>query len=105
MRCSRSRTRSTTSTVFVPDCLRTWTPIAGVPLRRVALRISCTESCTRPTSPKVMTDPSARYEITIRLKSSTLRMRPIVRTATSAGPAVNWPPGISTFCRSTALRT
>ena len=41
----------------------------------------------------------------MRLKSSTFLMRPIVRTATSAGPAVNCPPGISTFCRVTALRT
>ena len=35
MRCSLSCTRSTTSTVLVPDCLRIWTPIAGVPLSRV----------------------------------------------------------------------
>ncbi len=105
MRCSLSCTRSTTSTVLVPDCLRTCTPIAGVPLRRVALLISWVVSSTRPTSPKVMTEPSDRYEMTMRLKSSTFLIRPIVRSATSAGPAVNWPPGISTFCRSTAVRT
>ena len=41
----------------------------------------------------------------MRLKSSTFLMRPIVRSATSAGPAVKLPPGISTFWRVTALRT
>src|SRR4029078_6383842 len=45
IRCSLSWTRSTTSTVLVPDCLRICTPIAGVPLRRGALRTSWTLSC------------------------------------------------------------
>ena len=40
MRVSFSWTRSTTSTVLVPDCLRTITLIAGVPLNRDAFRTS-----------------------------------------------------------------
>ena len=51
---SLARTRSTTSTVLVPDCFLTCRPTAGSPFNLLALRISCTLSWTRPTSPNVI---------------------------------------------------
>ena len=51
-----------------------------------------------------MTEPSL-YARTIFSNSSTLRSRPIVRIEISDGPAMKLPPGISVFCRATALPT
>ncbi len=113
MRSRRARTRSTTSTVLVPDCFlidseMALTPGASFPITfshsRVWLRTSSFESLTRATSPTVTTDP-VLYERTIRSKSRTSRSRPMVRIAISDGPEMKLPPGDSMFCLDTALAT
>ncbi len=58
MSASRSITRSTTVTVFVPDCLRMVSDTADSPSSVVSLRISSMASVTRATSSRRMTEPS-----------------------------------------------
>ena len=85
IRCRRASTPSTTSTVFVPDCLRIISEMAGRPSSRMAPLGSSTVSRTRPMSLNRMTAPSL-YEMMMLPKSLTSVRRPIVRSAISDGP-------------------
>ncbi len=47
-----ARTRSTVAMMFAPGCRNTMINTAGLPPESPTLRISSTESCTTPTSPR-----------------------------------------------------
>ena len=96
--------RSTTATVFVPDCLRMTSETAFRPLRRASVRASSSPSTTIAMS-RMRTGPVLRSATISSSNPCGDSIRPRVRTPSSRAPPVSRPPGISTFWRASASFT
>ena len=88
----RAFTRSTTATVFVPDCLRTSSDTAFWPSSRDSERGSSSPSTTSPMS-RIRTGPRTVSATTTVSKSGTVSIRPSVRTPSSRSGPVEAPAG------------
>ncbi len=93
-----------TSTVFVPDCLRTDRTTVGTASLLAARSASSSLSSTVATSP-MRTGRPLRWVMKMASNSFAFATRPYTRTVASFAPLLSVPPGIFTFCVWSARRT
>ncbi len=100
----RSRSASTTATLFSPDCLRIDSTTAGLPSSSAAVSASSSPSTTRATS-LTCTGCSSTWRMMMSPTAGTLATRPRTRNVSRCGPVSIVPPGVVTFCATIARCT